>query len=96
MITEQWQLGLLIGAFVIHVLAVGMVYRYRNQSSQAARSASRPDDDLIDHEEGTLACPECAAENELGYRYCRSCVAELPGSMAFDGAGNTPLGRIVR
>lgn len=96
MITEQWQLNLLAGAFVIHLLAMGLMYRYRNDASRPGGSASDPERDLIDREAGVLECPNCAAENELGYRYCRSCVSELPGSMTFDGAGNTPLGRIVR
>jgi hypothetical protein len=96
MITEQWQFSLLAGAFVIHLLAIGLMYRYRNDVSRTGGSASNPEDDLVDSEAGVLECPNCAAENELGYRYCRSCVSELPESVAFDGAGNTPLGRIVR
>lgn len=94
MITEQWQLGLLAVAFVIHLIAIGLMYRDRG--SRTVGSASDPERDLIDHEKGLLECPNCAAENELGYRYCRCCVNELPKSMAFDGVGNTPLGRIVR
>jgi len=54
MITEQWQPGLLIGALVIQVLAVGIMYRYR-YDFRGARSVSDPEDTLIDHEEGTLA-----------------------------------------
>ncbi|MFB6227169.1 MAG: zinc ribbon domain-containing protein [Halobacteriales archaeon] len=96
MITEQWQFSLLAGVLVIHLLAIGLMYRYRNDTSRTGGSASDSEHDLIDREAGVLECPNCAAENELGYRYCRCCVSELPGSVAFDGAGNTPLGRLVR
>jgi hypothetical protein len=91
MLTEQWQLGLLAGAFVFHLLVIGLAYRRRDPSP-----ASTPERDLVDREAGVIECPTCAVENDLGYTYCRSCVSELPGSMGFDGAGDSPLGRIAR
>ena len=38
-----------------------------------------------------VACPDCGTENERGYRYCRSCVAELPGSNLPITSSSTPL-----
>ena len=43
-----------------------------------------------------VECPDCGADNELGYRYCRSCVAELPTAMAFERDADGPLGRLSR
>lgn len=94
MLTEQWQLGLLVVAFCLHVLAVGLAYRRRDRTSEPA--ASTPERDLVDREAGVIECPTCETVNDLGYRYCRSCVSELPGAVASDSAGNTPLGRIAR
>lgn len=33
----------------------------------------------------TVACPECGAENDPAFRYCRDCVAELPGGTPLTG-----------
>ncbi len=96
MITEQWQLGLLIGLFAVHLLAVGFAYRHGKRGSRGAVPASGSERDLVDPAEGVVECPACAAENELGYRYCRSCVTELPTPMRFGGRGTDPMGRIVR
>lgn len=34
-------------------------------------------------EASTIECPSCGAVNEAGYRYCRSCLGELPGWTIF-------------
>jgi hypothetical protein len=92
MIAEQWQPGLLIGVFAVHLLAVTLAYRRRGRDAPGAT----PEGDPVDREEGVVRRPACATENEPGYRFCRSCVAELPMSMSFGGAGTDPLGRIAR
>jgi hypothetical protein len=30
-------------------------------------------------QDGVVVCPDCEAENEPDYRYCRGCAGELPG-----------------
>lgn len=50
----------------------------RNSSSSTADGA-------------TVACPDCGTENDQGYRYCRSCVAELPGPNLPITFSSTPL-----
>jgi len=35
-------------------------------------------------EGATIACPECGASNDLEYRFCRRCVAELQAGGAGD------------
>lgn len=44
----------------------------------------------------TVACPNCGAENEPEYRYCRACVSELPGYAANRSQFASPFGRISR
>jgi hypothetical protein len=96
MITEQWQFGLLIGLFAVHLLAAGFAYRRGKRGSGDAAPASGSERELVDREAGVVECPACATENELGYRYCRSCVDELPTPMRFGGRRADPMGRIVR
>ena len=38
-----------------------------------------------------VTCPDCGTENEQDYRYCRSCVTELPGSKLLTRSSSTPF-----
>lgn len=50
-------------------------------SGGRAADEEEPADDRPPPESGeTVTCPECGADNDPEYRYCRDCVAELPGS----------------
>jgi hypothetical protein len=46
--------------------------------------------------EAGVECRDCGARNEPGYRFCRSCAAELPGGAGGDGdgPGGGPSGEI--
>lgn len=44
----------------------------------AARRAVRRADAQSDDACGTVVCPACDTENDPAYRYCQTCVAELP------------------
>ena len=43
----------------------------------------------------TVQCSECGAENDPGYRYCRACVARLPGRASADGDVVPRFGRFA-
>jgi hypothetical protein len=97
MIDGHWELGLLVGLILVHVLVTYAAYRLRGREPAAATDAApSADGDLIDAENDVVECPDCGADNELGYRYCRSCVAELPTAMAFERDADGPLGRLSR
>lgn len=83
--------GLLFVALVVNLatvlLVVGLLNRYATRSSRPAAGATG-DVPSTDGRSGaatdpgddpTVACPECETENVPGYRYCRACVARLPG-----------------
>lgn len=46
----------------------------------------------IDTDDG-IRCPDCGAENGVQYRFCRRCIAELPGTYHSGGSSAPPLGR---
>jgi hypothetical protein len=68
-----------------HLLAIGIGLWLRRTGSEVATDPS-----------GSVRCPDCGATNEAGYRYCRNCVAELPGSSPYTpstGPGRSALSR---
>ena len=96
MLGDQWQFGILIGWIAINALLASRAFRLRER--RAADGADAPDGgaDLVDDDDGTVECPDCGAANDLGYRFCRSCVSELPGTTGFDRDADGPLGRVAR
>lgn len=95
MIHDQWLLGLLIVAVVVHAVAT---YRLRRHRLENRPGADRADEgaEAVDPDAGTVDCPQCGTENEPGYRYCRSCVCELPGDVGFETEARSPGGHLTR
>ena len=95
MLGDQWQFGILIGWIAINALLAYRAYHLRKRRV-ATVSDSTDDGGLVDADDGTVECPDCGAANDLGYRFCRSCVSELPGTTGFDRDADGPLGRVAR
>lgn len=66
---QAWLTAALVGATVLHAVVLFAAVRTR----RARRRSSEAAVDGVG-----LACPDCGAENEPGFRYCGACVAELP------------------
>lgn len=92
MLTEQWQLGLVVVAFAANLLFAATLYAYRRRREGVGSGA---ESEFVDPEAGVVTCTHCAAENEDGYRFCRACVNELPTGMSFESDSDTPLGRLT-
>jgi hypothetical protein len=103
MLGDQWQSGVLIGWIAINALLAYRAYHLRKRrvatvsdSTDDGGLVDADDGGLVDADDGTVECPDCGAANELGYRFCRSCVSELPGTRGFDRDADGTLGRLTR
>lgn len=89
---------------LLSVLALGLLARRRLRGTDRERAgpatATTPETgagtgtgteaDVDTHVE-TVRCPDCETANERGYRFCRDCLAELPGATRFGGGGSDPF-----
>lgn len=96
MVSSPWLLGLLTVVMAVHALVMYRAYRFRERDRSASSATTRRETDLIDVDAGVVECPVCGTTNESGYRYCRSCVTELPMTMEFERSNDSPLGRVMR
>lgn len=70
---------------VVHLAVVIYAIRYGSQHTPAgtragAGSAQQAEPERTDD---GIRCPTCGETNELEYKYCRQCVAELPTRVSF-------------
>jgi len=97
------QLTAVLIAMVVVDLVVTTAYLWtiasHGQSTGRNRTTSadgRESDPAPDGSRAVVECPDCRVANEVGYRYCRACVAELPNGMEFADTDSPPFGRIIR
>lgn len=91
---EQRHLGLLAG---LTALQVALTYgTHRGYRRTVQRESADGVGQYVDAREGVVECPECGTDNELGYRFCRFCVGELPGAVGFQRAADSPMSRTTR
>lgn len=88
----EWLPALLVATAAMHVRVAFRIHRCRGDQADGLGSPA----DLVDTGAGVFECPSCRAENDLGSRFCRSCVEELPGAVPFEGTGGSPVERITR
>lgn len=81
-----------LGTYAVEWHLLPLVRRY--VAVRGARSRDAAVADSVDPVDGIVRCPDCGAENDLGYRYCRACVAELPGAARVARSASSPLGRV--
>ena len=86
----QWAYGYALLFVLVH--AVVLYYLYRATGTSTVAASTDAEDDVA-ADDRTVTCGNCGAENELGYRYCRNCVAELSGAVGRTSAEDAPNGR---
>lgn len=89
-----WVFGTVVALALFHLLLLGFLGSRRNANAVSVggdgggESGTNP----LDEDANVVRCRECGAENERGYRYCRHCVAELPGASPLQVTGTSPVG----
>lgn len=81
---QAWLTAALVGVTVLHAVVLFASVRTRRARRRSSEAAVDGDG---------LACTDCGAENEPGFRYCGACVAELPGTGAAGGGGGATADR---
>lgn len=89
----SWVYGYAALFGLVHAVVLYYLYRATRTGSIEGRPRPADDDSLAAADDRTVVCDNCGAENELGYRYCRNCVAELSGVDYYAGTGATPRTR---
>jgi hypothetical protein len=86
MFDQPWAIGFLLGIGVLYaLLLVKFVRSEWGHTVQPEKHEPKTTDG------SNIVCPECGAANEQGYRYCRSCIRELPQSVGFESDEGHPL-----
>ncbi|WP_459810111.1 zinc ribbon domain-containing protein [Halopiger thermotolerans] len=80
----------------IYIVGSYLFARYRVARSGADADAAGEADDAVDRDAGNVTCPNCGAENELGYTYCYNCIGELPGGVSTATSRARPRQRGIR
>lgn len=82
---QAWLIATVVGLMALHLLVVLSALRARR--TEPARTVDRTASGV------GVRCPDCEAENEPGYRFCRQCVTELPGRAARGDGASSPASR---
>jgi hypothetical protein len=87
--THVWVYGGILLLTLLHSLV--LIYAYSKSQNASATSSDENARQYVT--ENGIECPNCGVLNERGYRYCRQCVVELPGSVATLGDDAMPQSR---
>lgn len=84
-----WVLATLLVLTVAHLALVALAARgdWGPAGTETGDALGRPDDGI--------ECPDCGTVNQPEYRYCRQCVATLPGPMPSVRASERATGRRI-
>lgn len=78
---------IVIVAVVANALGVYLVYRLVDKVDENDEPRETDPVEPVTSQNENVTCPACGTENEFGYRFCRSCVGDLPGGQNPGGVG---------
>ncbi|MDH5020912.1 zinc ribbon domain-containing protein [Halobacterium rubrum] len=82
MLTGAWLFGVAVALLAVNLAATSLLDWLGGDSGQAvtARTVENGDQSSTAPGDDGVECPRCGTENDPEYRFCRSCVAQLPGA----------------
>lgn len=78
---------IVVVAVVANALGVYLVYRIVDGMGKSHEPSEADPVEPVTPHHGRITCPACGTVNEYGYRFCRSCVGDLPGGRQRGGGG---------
>lgn len=91
---DGWLTAALAVAALAHLVVVWYLHRRVAPTADSLPDVTTDESSTPDRDDGPgVRCDECGTVNESGYRYCRVCVAELPGATPVRTSGGAALGR---
>lgn len=108
--SENPWLAVAIAILVVHTATLVYAWLRRPDRAESSTGSVEPTvngtssvhEDEREHADSSTAddefvrCRDCGAENEAGYRFCRTCVTELPGSTGLQPQPSRSSGRFIR
>lgn len=84
----EWLLWYLPAIFLFQLLIVWYVIKRSGRAGETTRGTP------VERE--SITCPRCETENQASYRFCRSCVEELPRDGLGKGSASTSPQKWIR
>lgn len=91
MFESPWEIGFLVGIAGLYAL-----FLYQFARKRLSQSPPTPAPKPGPKGESQIVCSECGTQNVVGYRFCRSCIAELPQSVDSNRGNGHELSRNTR
>ena len=82
--------------FLVGIAGLYALFLYQFARKRLSPSQSTPAPEPSQQGESQIVCPECGTRNVNGYRFCRSCIAELPQSANSSTESGRKLSRNAR
>ncbi|MFB6103436.1 MAG: hypothetical protein ABEJ73_12850 [Haloplanus sp.] len=87
--------GIVLVALVANAALLAYAWLRRSRDTDTVRRVGTRERPADTPAPATIRCPNCGSANDPDYRFCRECVAELPGGAAYAPRGASSFGRLI-
>jgi len=87
---QPWVVAL-VAIAIGQLAATVLLYHWLGDgTSESSEPVAAPEAIPGDATDGVVVCPRCGTPNAPGFRFCRDCIAELPGWNVRSRGGGGP------